>query len=268
MSDHVRIGGSLWSFNMNKLTTLGVVIAVLSGCASAPLDVSTGEETASIEGLPNISGRCGIHHTLPTTWRELSPGARALVVDAGPVEIWARCENMGFFGDVNYLITFRFVAETGHIYKLRRRHQKGPNCLELIDASVGDRVIACEPYSNSQNQWIHSSYENWSAGDETAFIRPGRASSDTGHCRHRKRSSRSSWLVKGDLLEVDAGPITIDVTCATGLRKPRWRTLTFDFVAGAGHTYTFTDSHEDCVRLLDITSEEVLVVCRPYDKVE
>ena len=67
-----------------------------------------------------------------------------------------------------------------------------------------------------------------------------------------------------DLLEIDAGPITIDVTCATGLRKPRYRTLSFDFVAKPGHTYTFTDSDEECIRLLDITSEEIAVKCEPY----
>lgn len=241
---------------MTRLPIIMIAVALFSGCAVTPRDVSTGEETASIEGLLNMAGGCWINLT-PHRDRPSSRGSRALVVDAGPIEIWARCKNMEMTGDYEYLTPFLFIAEAGHVYKLRRRHQQGPNCLELIDASLGEHVIACEPY------FWH--YRDLSSGNETAFVRPGKAASDKGSCRHRVGSA---WMRGGSLLEVDAGPITIDVTCATGQRKPRWRTLSFDFVAEPRHTYTFTDSDEECIRLFDITSEEIAVKCEPYGIIE
>ena len=48
----------------------------------------------------------------------------------------------------------------------------------------------------------------------------------------------------------------------------RRRMSSFEFVAEAGHTYTITATDKECMSLLDITSEEIVIACEPYEKSE
>ena len=240
---------------MNMLSIMIVAIAVVSGYTVVPDDVSTGEETALIEGLNTIAGGCWIYQT-PPFGRKNSRGPRELVIDAGPATFMVRCSHMDWMGgDTDSLTPFRFVAEAGHIYKLRRQ-RKGINCLQLIDTSIGGHVITCEPY-------LYGEYVDHSTGPESAFIRSGDGKKFT-LCTLRGTDKDPKWI---RIMEVDAGPITIDATCYIGKAFfNRKRTSRFEFIVESAHTYTFSASEKDCISLLDITSEETTIACEPYQR--
>ena len=125
----------------------------------------------------------------------------------------------------------------------------------MLDVTGEGRVVACAPY-------YRGNYDNQSSGDDIAtFITVGDIYSDD-FCRVNKDDDWRSGLV-----EVDAGPITVNAIC----EKIRWwsktkRTSNFNFVAEAGHTYRFTASKKECMGLLDVTSGEKVIACKPYEE--
>ena len=230
-----------------------VAAVLVSGCASGPTvrDVSTGEETAVIEGWTRVFSGCFIAGLLPTG---LLPPDRAfsnsLIVDAGPVKIVVRCVADNPFGSSTLNAVIDFVSEAGHTYAINASRQ---DCMELLDATADGSVVACEPY-------LTGGYEDLSTTGETASIRAGEASSDKGGCRlftWRRRESR-------ELIKVDAGPVSINATCFDTFFGRPLSTARFKFVAEAGHTYTITATEKDCISLLDITLEETEIACEPY----
>ena len=80
---------------------------------------------------------------------------------------------------------------------------------------------------------------------------------------------RDCWVsvpANAKTLVVDAGPVSISIKCSTllGLMREGLVYSKFHFVAEAGHTYRFLARDDDCMALMDVTSEERLVTCRPY----
>lgn len=238
---------------MNKLTITIAVVALLSGCVSTPHDLSTGEETALIESQDGFTTKCTIYGPFPRSRTSTSDLHDSLVVDAGPVKIMVLCTHTDIFGDsVRLNAKFSFIAEAGHTYNFSG---KGSDCYQLLDVTADGRIVACEPYYRGH-------YEDQTTGDDVAtFINIGDPYSDE-FCRVNQEDVR--WST--GLLEVDAGPITIHAICE---KKGWWsktkKTSSFDFIAEAEHTYTFTASKKECMGLLDITSGEKVVACNPYE---
>ena len=64
---------------------------------------------------------------------------------------------------------------------------------------------------------------------------------------------------------VDDGPTSIEASC--DLPDPNStsaKTASFVFNAEADHAYTLSGEDEECMRLVDITSEENVIACEPY----
>ena len=271
--------------NMTKLMIMIVALALLSGCAGTPrMDVSTGEETAVIEGGP-----CLVHGPVPIdssayegTLYNIRPqslkanirvaanrfeggnvvggefiiGTSVLVVDAGLVKVLATCEHVSF-PDPPYqrLTRFRFIAEAGHTYFFSKR---GSGCLQLLDATANDQRIACGKQTGG--------YIDYSSGVNTALIHTGDANASL-YCAKLNKVGSPEWAI-GGLLEIDAGPFMVEVACYIGGLIRRLRTSKFDFVAEPGHTYTFRKSEKKCIRLVDVTAAETVVACEPYEEAE
>lgn len=149
------------------VTTLLVAVTLLLGCASTATvrDRSTGDETASIEGLRGVFIDCRIYGPLPVDFDAADPGdaaramvdalfadhfdspyvaATSLVVDAGPIRIEASCtEKDAFGGSFNAKVRFDFLAEKDHKYALIL--DGTDDCLTLLDNTTASQVLACEP---------------------------------------------------------------------------------------------------------------------------
>ena len=234
--------------------------ALVSGCGSMSTtarDMSTGEETALIEGVNQLLTNCTIHGPFPVVPGGVRPKSsfskrHSLVADAGPLKIMVSCTTDYPFSDsIKRNIRINFVSEAGHTYTIAQKK----DCMELVDATVG-RVVACEPYYRGH-------FAIQSTGDDIAtFITVGDLYSDD-FCRVDKEGVGRKF----GHLEVDAGPITVNAICE---KKGAWsntkRTSSFDFVAEAGHTYTITATDKECMSLIDITSEEIVIACESYEK--
>ncbi len=190
---------------------------------------------------------------------EVGSAADSLVVDAGPANIMALCYYSTPFGDVHFQARFDFVAEAGHAYTFAGSESGA--CLNLLDVTTDEQIVACEPF-------FFGRYADLSTGDDTAVIKAGGASRNKGNCRPTTGGRGG----RRDFFEVDAGLTTIN-----GLCQPRvipdifgrgWRRSNFEFVAEAGHTYTITATDKECMSLLDITFEEIVIACEPYEKSE
>jgi hypothetical protein len=262
---------------MNKLTITIAVVALLSGCVSTKTarDLSTGNETALIEGVTKFLTNCSIYGPGPIEVGDYeisagdvfgsvfgirapaSPyrGVKSLVVDAGPVKFDVSCTSEDPFGNsVTKKASFDFVSEAGHTYTIAWQR----DCMELLDATAGS-VVACEPYYSG-------SHVDLSTTDDTAIIKAGGASRDKGNCRPTTGGRRE----RSDFFEVNAGSVTINGECGARILPDflgrRRRLSRFDFVAEAGHTYTITATDKECMSLIDITSEEIVIACESYEK--
>ena len=239
---------------MTNLMITIVLVALLSGCAAGVetvRDFSTGDETALIHGndgtifLPK--GTCEI------IWPHF---ANSMVVDAGPVTFVEFCSNLPFNMDghrIEVMAVFRFHAKAGHTYQTKATIKDG--CMTLLDVTASSYVVACEPYFDHR-------FKDLSTGDNKAVVRSIGATG-YNYCAVTMEQKRFGFLF------VDAGSNTIDVICRkTGTfgGHPRILTSSFDFEAQAGHTYTFSAEDDECIRLLDITSDESVIACEPYEQ--
>jgi hypothetical protein len=104
-------------------------------------------------------------------------------------------------------------------------------------------------------------------------INPNAALITAGGATRNKGDCQPTWGgIRGrrDFITVNAGTVTIDGECQARILPDifgrRRRMSSFEFVAEAGHTYTITATEKECMSLLDITSEEIVVACEPYEK--
>ena len=263
---------------MSKLTIMMITVALLSGCVSMKTarDLSTGNETAVIEGVTKFWTNCSIYGPYPIEVGDYeisasdvfgsligirapaspSQGVKTLAVDAGPIKIMVSCTTEDPFGSsVTEKARFDLVTEAGHTYTIAWQR----DCMELLDATAGRSAVACEPYYTGR-------YEDFSTTDDTAIIRAGGASRNKGDCSPSTGGSRE----RRDVFEIDAGPTTINGICQAAILPDffgrRRRMSSFKFVAEVGHTYTITATEKECMSLLDITSEEIVIACEPYEK--
>ncbi len=188
-------------------------------------------------------------------WLEAPGKAQRVTVNAGMVDVVAVCEARDAVMEEHstYSAAFHFDAFAGHEYEIGMQCD---GCLRLRDVTA-EEVVAESPYLQ-----IGEFQENLSTSDHTATI-----------------MQRGCWLTDGEAtsLIVDAGPISMDVTCRLigwiPTRQNR-ATASFDFDAEAGHTYMISalqSSTGKCISLSDITesrSRPPLISCEPYEKVE
>ena len=238
---------------MTKLMTSIVAVALLSGCAATAKnvkDLSTGEETAFIDGNHGRGSGLIVGKSCEIIWPVV---ADLIVIDPGPAIFVESCSlrpmtKQSYRGD--YMAVIQFVAEAGHTYKIKATDV----CIKLLDVTADSHVVDCYRY------FIHR-FKDLSTGDDTAIIRSGINS--INYCSPTMGRKLFGYLL------IDSGPITIDVTCRkTGIfgGHPRLLTSSFDFEAQAGHTYAFSTEDDECIKLLDITSDESIIACESYEQ--
>lgn len=247
---------------MPRFAELIFILVLLSGCTVAPpLDVSTGDETALVKHISKGLNDCRVFPNSASA-SAASAGPVELTIDAGPTTIIARCQLQDLFGNGGWsIVPFRFVAETGHIYELRKQRE-GPNCLALVDTSAGDHIIACEPY------YSKGSYGDYTSSPDYATLSIGKG----------KRSWSCELQVVGEdgvkhkKIAVDAGPTTIDATCLFGSLFIPFSDFNgrsrFKFLAESGHTYSFSVLEKKCISLVDVTSQKMPISCEPYQEIK
>ncbi len=239
---------------MKVIKIIILAITLLSGCAGIGNDVSTGEITAQIS---TRNPGCMFHYPA---------SGHVITVDAGWQFVTQKCWGSdsflyevtdGQFGtpgkDRDTFRTFYFDAKAG-----RKYHLSG-NCFKLADddATSEDQVIDCAPRLNAG--LALSSFEH-----RAIIIPGGRTPPHQDVCWP---SVRVGWNESKRILRVsvDDGPTSIDASC--DLPDPNstsTKTASFVFNAEADHAYTLSGEDEECMRLVDITSEENVIACEPY----
>lgn len=182
--------------------------------------------------------------------------AERVTVNAGTVDVSVVCET----GDVGSGMmedkaSFNFDALAGHDYVITKRDCHA--CVNLKDETTNKKIAK---FNLSTWRTRKITPVNPNAG----LIRAGGAYTDKGNCM----PTRGGVTGRLDFIEVDAGPINFDAICEIGTFSRRLGISSFNFVAEAGHTYTNTATEKDCISLLDITSEEIVIACEPYRKIK
>lgn len=182
-------------------------------------------------------------------WMRSPAYAKSVTVNAGIVDIEAECEDT-FATFAN----FRFEALAGHEYLIRTRYCD--DCIGLFDLTT-DEVVVKTPSCRGKGCLL-----DLSTGDDKALIREEFGKNSC------KPAAEQGYLGVVSFLYVNAGPVTIEANCSTtdlwAMIRRRQETASFDFIAETGHTYTFRKKEKECMRLLDITSEEVVIACEPF----
>jgi hypothetical protein len=239
---------------MKKLSIVSLMLALSAGCATGPVDVSEGDQTALIKGFGAIGGGCSVHAQPEQNEPVQGKGTRELTVDAGRITIVARCGHPGAYSSPDSLTPFEFTAEAGHTYEFRNQ-RRGPNCLELVDLTDHTRAVACKPYS-------FGGYRNLSTGAHTAFLNGAGK-----YLKCRFSSVDQEWR-RYEVLQIDPGKIAVNVRCDLGTFFRQYDGQAhFNFNAEAGHEYAFSKSDEDCIQLVDLTVDGSVVVCEIYQEI-
>ncbi len=182
--------------------------------------------------------------------------AERVTVNAGTVDVSVVCETTDIMSDTRVdRASFSFDALAGHDYVITKRDCS--RCVKLTDETTRKMVAKFE-LSTKRTRKITPVNPN------AALIRAGGASRDKGNCM----PTRGGLTGRRDFIEVDAGPIKINAICEPFTFSRRLRISSFDFVGEAGHIYTMTATEKKCISLLDITSEEFVIACEPYRKIE
>jgi len=266
---------------MKMFSMMMVAIALLSGCTllmgDVVLDLSTGEQIARINSASETV--CRIAWPI---------GGDSIIVDAGPVIFVHRCSYGG--GGISPIVApvlstpsrgatfthiFNFVAEPGRTYEVSGA------CVRIAsqDATAEGDIVVCEPGTSGRiegpptyktyvcdldysQERTDAPYLNRCVPGQlnTAVIRLGGTTSNQDTC----------WPSAGErkviLLTVESGPINMDASCDRVLETGELtrKTSSFDIDAETGHIYTLSGEDEECMRLIDITSEETVIACEPY----
>ncbi len=140
---------------MKKMTIVIIAATLMSGCYMGPtsipinlktIDLSTGDETALVTGAEGY-GKGVCSPTKDNRWGDIPLNQNNLIVDAGPVTIYATCHISGFLGSKKKLASFDFVAEAGHTYMVADERKE---CMSLLDTTFEETLIACEPFEKSE----------------------------------------------------------------------------------------------------------------------
>ena len=259
---------------MTRTAIILVAIAVLSGCVvmettldHRPMHVDlSGSDPAGVAIIRASTWSIGVESDV--CWISYPAHTKRVTLDAGVADIFAVCTHNDMFGSSARNAAFHFEALAGHEYLISPRTCEG--CVQLIDVCKG----CIQLIDVTANEVIAASHHNplgrvadLSTGDNTATIEASSWDDGTWGC----------WLTDKDVdyLIVDAGTVSVDSTCAIATLSLNLYSKvrsSFHFEAETGHSYTVTLSrasvNDKCTLLLDITTEEIIIACEPYEKVE
>jgi hypothetical protein len=253
-----------------------VVTTLFAGCISGMSDLTTGAQDYADLSDPTADkaqlraaqwdiGIAGIYCYLT------APGyAERVTVNAGTVTGSVVCKDAT--GSVQAL--FSFDALAGHDYVITKRDCS--RCVKLTDETTA-KIVGTFELSTTQPLRLMP------ANPEAALILATPASPK--HAAEKKKPEFRYGFIYGncmptrmglagrrDFLEVDVGPIKIDVICddPKSVYGGRLVISSFDFVGEAGHIYTMSKSvtEEICINLVDITSGALIITCEPYREIE
>ncbi len=220
------------------------------------LSDSTSDEVATIRG-DTINLLIGAGYC----WIELPDDAKRVTVNAGPVDIVVGCSATE---QKHLYANLRFEALAGHEYRISPRGARCDSdynyCIELRDDTT-DEVIVEAPFCVGKGCLL-----DLSTGYDKALIRVNGAKG--WWC---KPAAEQAVYGVVSFLYVDPGPITVDTFCVPpgpGFGKERKKATGFNFIAESGHIYAFSAKKKECVQLLDVTSEETVIACEPYELIE
>jgi len=220
------------------------------------LSDSTSDEVATIRG-DTINLLIGAGYC----WIELPDDAKRVTVNAGPVDIEVGCSGTEQ-GDA--YANLRFEALAGHEYRISPRRSDFFR-MELRDDAT-DEVIADAPICGGKGCLL-----DLSTGYDKALIRNSGGRQPLQNQPKHWRCKPAAEQAFPSFLYVDPGPITVDALCTTwghGFAKEAKKATGFNFIAQSGHIYTFSAKKRECVQLLDVTSEETVIACEPYELIE
>jgi hypothetical protein len=111
------------------------------------IDLSMGETALVTHSVGYGYGVCS--PTKDKVWGDpFSKSNRNIIVDAGPVTIYATCHKSGFLGPKKKRASFDLVAEAGHTYMVA---DEGKKCGSLLDITFEEEsLIACEPFEENK----------------------------------------------------------------------------------------------------------------------
>ncbi len=234
-----------------------VFIALCSGCFSTISDLK-----ANAEGYVDLSDPSADKAQLRAAKWDIgiaggycymtAPAhAERVTVNAGTVDVSVVCDSTDIMNSGSNRASFSFDALADHNYVITKRGCD--DCFNLKDETTNKKIAKF-----SVSSWRH--YQ------ETSPVNPNASLVIAGGgyaiCKPTNEGRRL------DFIEVEAGPITFDATCATGTFRRRLQISSFNFVAEAGHTYTNTALEKDCMSLLDVTSGQIVIACEPYRETE
>ena len=186
--------------------------------------------------------------------------AERVTVNAGTVDVSVVCDttdispvNSGSIGasfsSGSNRASFSFDAQAGHDYVITKRDCD--SCFNLKDETTNKKIAKF-------------SVSTWRYNREISPVNPsaGLIIAGGGYANCRPTNGRGNRRLK--FMEVEAGPINFDAICETGTFRRRLQMSSFNFVAEAGHTYTNTALEKDCMSLLDVTTEQIVIACEPY----
>jgi hypothetical protein len=114
--------------------------------SSKTKDLSMGETALVKHAVGYGKGVCG--PTKDKVWGDPPHNLKNIMVDAGPVTIYATCHKSGFLGPKKKRASFDLVAEAGHTYMVA---DEGKKCGSLLDITFEEEsLIACEPFEENK----------------------------------------------------------------------------------------------------------------------
>ena len=244
------------SSNIRVLCAL-VVTTLCSGCFTTISDLKT-----SAEDYVDLSDPAAAQAQLQATKWDIGiagvycymtapANAERVTVNAGTVNVSVVCEtaDVGSNSPREDKASFSFDALAGHSYVITKRDCD--ECVNLKDETTHKKIAKF-------------SVSTWRYNREISPVNPsaGLIIAGGGYANCRPTNGRGNRRLK--FMEVEAGPINFDAICETGTFRRRLQMSSFNFVAEAGHTYTNTALEKDCMSLLDVTTEQIVIACEPY----
>lgn len=177
--------------------------------------------------------------------------AERVTLNAGRVDVSVVCETVDVVsGSMTDRASFSFDALAGHEYVITKRDCD--SCFNLKDETTNKKIAKF-----SVSTWRYREIPSVNPNASLIIAGGGYA-----NCKPTNGGRRLNFI------EVEAGPITFDAICKTGTFRRRFQISSFNFVAEAGHTYTNTALEKDCMSLLDVTSEQIVIACEPYREIK
>jgi hypothetical protein len=252
-----------------------ISLGVASGCATALrsvnmpkyLDISTGEQTAIIEGSKSGFNGYDCYVFEPSLTREIE-------VNSGKVAIRARCHTFGNEGPDFKYAGFEFIAAPDHRYRLigyslcsgcGKRSKFDFLYVEILDVTNHLQVVVRRPLFGDRNNAIKST---------TMAVVILRAPRNDFHCE-----LMSEPRTRNGVHMLTPGPATYMVRClryndpfgtryGNKVNDAYEARMSFDALAGHVYKIDIDEKNPSCIQFLDISRAPRAIDCVPAEKLE